>query len=167
MGKSMTETELLELLDERGVAYELYRHDPIFSAQDPTPASIPQPELIVKNLLVETSKHDRRYLVTLRADDRSDLSALSRQLGCGHLSFVAPDQMEGLIGVRPGSATPFALLEHADSAVLVLDKSLPGTRVCCHPMHNAASIELACDDMVEVLKEHGVQILLADAVRHA
>lgn len=161
----MNEAELLALLDERGITYEIYRHDPIFSAREPTPASIAHPELIVKNLLVETSDHTQRYLATLRADDRANLSGLARELGCGHLSFVAPEEMEALIGVTPGSATPFAMLGHAEQVTFVLDRSLPHTRICCHPMHNAASIELACDDLVALLEQAGVRVVLADVAR--
>lgn len=161
----MTEEELTKLLKERDIPFELYRHEPIFSAKDPRPASIPRPQYIVKNLLVETADHSRRYLLTLRLDDRADLRGLARFLGCGHLSFVAPDRMEPLIGVGPGSATPLALIDHPHAATLVLDSRLPGTPVCCHPLHNAASVELACDDLAALLQGFGVPIVVADISR--
>lgn len=110
---------------------------------------------------METADKGRRFLVTLRLDDRANLGKLARQLGCGHLSFVPPEQMEPLIGVTPGSATPLALLDHPEAATLVLDEGLPATPVCCHPVHNAASIELACDDMVSLLREAGPAVVVA------
>ena len=52
----------------------------------------------------------RMVLVVAKDDTRVDLKALAKRLSAGRLSFGKPERLEAVLGVSPGSVTPFALI---------------------------------------------------------
>ncbi|MFX8945974.1 YbaK/EbsC family protein, partial [Acinetobacter baumannii] len=61
-----------------------------------------------KNLFLQDKK-GRLYLVVALADTRVDLKALQKRLGVDRWSFGKPELLLEVLGVTPGSVTPFAL----------------------------------------------------------
>ena len=49
--------------------------------------------------------------LSLALDSRPiELNAIAKRLGCGRLSFGKPELLSEVLGVTPGSVTPFALI---------------------------------------------------------
>ena len=86
---------------------------------------------------------------------RVDLRALGVLLGArGGLTFVRGcAQLPETLGVPAGSATPLAVLNDESEAVeFVLDAALlDEVLVCCHPLHNEATLALAPEDLLRCL----------------
>ena len=62
-----------------------------------------------KNLFL-IDKEGRMVLVVAKDDTRVDLKALAKRLGLGRFSFGKAELLEAVLGVPPGSVTPFALI---------------------------------------------------------
>ena len=99
-------------------------------------------------------------------DSRVDLKALAEQLNSGRLSFGDEEDMERLLGVRPGSVTPLAVINDSAGAVrLALDAEiLTRPIVNVHPLINTRSIDISPQDIINFTSWTGHTPLLAKNV---
>ena len=64
----MQKKELLQLLDKKGIAYQITEHDPVFTVEEMLNANLPYPEIIAKNLFIRDDKKlYRRKRICFRA----------------------------------------------------------------------------------------------------
>ena len=81
-----------------------------------------------KNLFL-TDKDGRVALVVAKDDSRVDLKRVASRLGFGRLSFGNAELLAKLLGVTPGSVTPFALINDREARLrVVVDESAAGLR---------------------------------------
>ena len=88
----------------------------------------------------------------------SDLRLSPPQVGAsGGLRLADEAVLQERLGVRQGAVNPFALANDTGRAVtFLLDRDLlGGTRVCFHPMSNAATLSLHVDDFQRFLTAVG------------
>ncbi|MFP3408497.1 YbaK/EbsC family protein, partial [Pseudomonas sp. SIMBA_065] len=77
-----------------------------------------------KNLLLQDKKC-HYFLVVTTASNSLDLAGLSETLGSKRLSFASADRLFELLGIRPGSLSPLALVNDIAKRVrLVIDIEL-------------------------------------------
>ncbi len=150
----MTRQELLKLLDEKKIRYEITEHVPVFTIEEMLEAKLPHPEIIAKNLFVRDDKKRNYYLITAKEDRRIDLKAFQEQFGTRKLSFASENDLTAILGLTKGSVTPFGLLNDEEKKVhFFLDKGL--ARMGIHPMENTATVWIAAEDLLDIIKEHG------------
>ncbi len=89
------------------------------------------------------------WLVVVLEDRRLDLKALADRLGAPRFSFGSPALLEEVLGVTPGSVTPFALINDAAHRVrVVLDaEMLRQQPVNYHPLTNTATTAISPEDL--------------------
>ena len=106
---------------------------------------------VCKNLFLCNRQKTDFYLLLLEGDKVFKTKFLSAQLGCARLSFAGPEDMEALLGVRPGSASVLGLLNDKESRVrLVIDRPLLSwDYVGVHPCRNTSTIRLSVKDLLE------------------
>lgn len=106
-----TEDDLFAFLAGLGIETVTYRHPPVFTVDEAKAQRVDMPEGggHCKSLFVRDKKK-RRALVMVDENRRVDLKALSEKIGMGRLSFSSADSLMSMLGVIPGSVTPFALL---------------------------------------------------------
>jgi len=141
--------DLFAFLDTLGIAHETLQHPPVFTVHDAIDWGTMDGGLHLKNLFVE-NKEGRMWLITMPADDRADMNAMGKQLGSGRLSFVKGERMLPILGVPPGSATPFALLNgSAHEVTAAVDARVPNApRLNVHPLTNTASTVISGADLM-------------------
>lgn len=149
---------VLQFLDTQGIPYREARHEAVYTMADS--ASLPQSfeGVRCKNLLVQSKKGVDRLLVVTPPDAMVDLGALGRSLGIGRLSFCSPSEMMDLLGVEPGSMSPFALLadQEARKVRLIVDLALkPASRFLFHPVANTATVSICSDGLFRFLAAIG------------
>ena len=91
-------------------------------------------------------------------DAAIELKSLHRLLGAsGRFSFGSAELMRELIGVEPGSVTPFAAINDKDLRVtVVLDAAMMAHAVLnFHPLTNTGTTTIARDDLVRFLEATG------------
>lgn len=152
----LTSHELLEQLTHRGIAYVRHEHEAVADARAAESVKGLMRGRICKTLFVG-DKHGELWLYTLPLDFRADLGALARELGTARLSFVDAERMIALLGVRPGSVTPLAVINDVAGRVrLALDSSLLNEKLInIHPLINTMSIDLRPEDLIALARESG------------
>ena len=159
----MNKQEILSLLDERGVSYELTEHKAVYNMAELAEVVLPYPEADAKNLFVRDDKKRGYYLITVRGDKRVDLKAFRQQNGTRPLSFASAEDLMARLGLIPGSVSPFGLLNDAErSVIFCLDREFldASGRIGVHPNDNTATVWLAAADLLSLIQEHGNPIRL-------
>ncbi len=111
-----------------------------------------------KNLFL-TDKEGNAVLVVAKDETRVDLKLVAKRLGVGRLSFGKAERLMQLLGVTPGSVTPFALLHDRAAGVrVVVDAALASAaEVNCHPLENTATTRLASVDLFRFIRACGYE----------
>ena len=102
-------------------------------------------------------------------DAELDLKSLHRQLGAsGRFSFGKPELLFELLGVTPGSVTPFSLINDTTQTVnVVLEaKMMEHDLLNYHPLENTATVNIKRDDLLTFVRScgHDPQIVALDGV---
>ncbi|MDE2588969.1 MAG: prolyl-tRNA synthetase associated domain-containing protein [Patescibacteria group bacterium] len=112
-----------------------------------------------KNLFLRNAKGDQYFLVIMQADKRLDTKKLSETLGT-KLSFASPEILQQLLGLTPGSVSPFGLINDTNHVVQVLvDKSLLSYETLgYHPNSNTATLVISSKDLQKFLMSTGNKV---------
>ncbi len=153
--KDRTELELscYDLLDSLGIFYQRVDH----SAADTIEACQAVEQVlgcpICKNLFLCNRQKTEFYLLLMEGQKPFHTKDLSRQLGVSRLSFAGPEEMQQLLGVRPGSVTVLALKNDIEKRVhLVLDRPIAeAAQIACHPCISTSTVTFATKDLLERL----------------
>ncbi len=150
------ELQLYKDLAALGIEFAAYEHTAVFTVAESRQHNDAMPGAHTKNLFLK-DKAGCYFLVTVPAEARVDLKALPAAIGSGRLSFGKSDDMESLLGIRPGSVTALAAINDSAGHVrFVLDASLmQAATINCHPLRNSATLGLAPDDLVRALTYWG------------
>jgi len=159
----LNEDDIYRLLDERSIAYQLFRHPAVFTVEEAAALALPHPEAAVKNLFLRDDKKRNWYLVTAPDGCRIDLKELGELIGSRRLQFASEGDLQDMLGLAKGSVTPLGLLNNdPPSVTAVFHERLVGGLVGVHPLVNTATVYLACSDLLELLQERGFAIVLVD-----
>lgn len=149
-----TPEALFALLDGLGIAHATVAHEPVHRVSESRDLKAGIPGGHSKNLFLK-DKRGRLFLVVAEAEARIDLKRLHGPLGAtGRLSFGSPELLYERLGVRPGSVTPFGLVNDRNGTVaVILDAGLMGhDPVNFHPLHNGATTAVAPGDLIRFLE---------------
>ena len=113
----MDKTQVLALLDARGISYELAEHEAVFHMGALAEAGVPHLDRIAKNLLLRDDKKRAFFLVSVWGEKRLDLKAFRKAHGTRPLTFASDDDLQRLLALTPGSVTPLGLLNAAPESV--------------------------------------------------
>ena len=110
-----------------------------------------------KNLFFRNHKGDRHYLVCFDSERSLAIRDLEARLRQGKLTFASPERMERWLGLRPGSVSPFGLINDPENHVhLFLDVNL---RDCpaysFHPNDNRATVVIPQEEFLKYLAAVG------------
>jgi Ala-tRNA(Pro) deacylase len=153
----LTPQDLLARLAELGIDARTVEHPATFTVAESAPIKAAIPGAHSKNLFVKDKK-GRLFLVVARDETRIDLKRLHETIGAsGRLSFGSAEQLRDVLGVEPGSVTPFAVANDAEHRVsVVLDAALMAfERVNFHPLVNTMTTGLHRDDLLRFLASTG------------
>ncbi|MDR3425010.1 MAG: prolyl-tRNA synthetase associated domain-containing protein [Alphaproteobacteria bacterium] len=158
-----TAEQLFSFLDRLGIEHQTMQHPPIFNAADGRDWEDKIPGVCCKNLFLKDGK-GQLWLIVMPAAKRADLSGIAQRIGAPKLSFAKPDVMLAVLGLTPGSVTPFALLNDKDKQVrVVLDEEmLKSETVNYHPLHNAASTTLRAKDFLKFIAALGYKPIITE-----
>jgi len=148
-------------LEELGIPSTTVEHPPMFTVQQSLALRERLPGAHTKNLFL-TDKDGRMVLVVAKDDTRVDLKGLAQRLGAGRFSFGKEGLLAAVLGVAPGSVTPFALANaSAAGVVVVVDMALMDfAEVNCHPLENTATTRLPTQDLIRFIRACGHEPLL-------
>lgn len=152
----MTKQETLDLLNEKGIEYEITEHEAVFSMSEVCSVPLPYPEDDAKNLFVRDHKKRNYYLITVRGDKRVDLKEFRETYGLKTLSFASAEELMDIMSIAPGSVSPLGLLCDGErKVVFCIDDEFIGGRIGIHPNDNTATVWMKTDDLLALIRGHG------------
>jgi Ala-tRNA(Pro) deacylase len=148
--------ELSALLDALGVPHRTVSHRAVHTVEELRAVADAMPGGHCKNLFLKDAK-GRLWLVVCLADTRVDLKRLPERIGSARLSFGSPDLLFATLGVRPGSVTPFSLVNDRERRVsVVLEKAmLDRDPVHYHPLVNTMTTAVPPSGLLRFLEHTG------------
>lgn len=148
--------ELLARLDALGIRAVTHRHPPLFTVEESKALRGDLPGGHCKNLFLKDRK-DRHWLVVALEDAAVPLNSFDRVIGSARLSFASADRLWRVLGVRPGSVTPFALVNDRERLVnVVLQKAmLDHDPLNYHPLSNDRTTAIAPADLLRFIRACG------------
>ena len=162
-----TDTDLYARLDALGLSWKTTEHAPLYTVEESKALRGELPGGHVKNLFLRDKKK-RIWLVVAEEDRPVDLKTFKKRIGAqGSLSFGSPDLLMEVLGVIPGSVTPFGLINDTDGRVtVILDEGLMAhDLVNVHPLRNDATTTIASADLIAFIRNcgHDPQIMDLEA----
>lgn len=160
-----TENDLFRLLDNLNIETKTYQHPPLYTVEDSQSLRGEIPGGHCKSLFLKDKKNNF-ILAVLSEDRRLDMKALSdfEGLNVGRLSFASADRMIEMLGIKPGSVTPFSLINvENDDLIVILDKGmLQQEYLNYHPLHNEATTTIHRDDLIKFIEHFGIKPIILD-----
>lgn len=148
--------ELFVRLRDLGIRTTTVEHKAVFTVAESAELERDIPGAHTKSLFLQDAR-GKLFLVVAQSKTRVDLKALAASLGAGRFSFGSPELLLEVLGVPPGSVTPFALVnDRARRVSVVLDAELErhGT-INCHPLENTATTNIAWSDLLRFIRACG------------
>lgn len=151
-----TREDLLARFDKLDIAVKTVEHPPLFTVEDSQALRGEIPGAHSKNLFLKCKK-GRLWLVVAQEDADINLKRLHTRIGSGRLSFGRAEVLQEVLGVKPGSVTPFALINDRTQQVsVVLDAALMRHETLnFHPLDNTATTAISARDLLVFIRDCG------------
>jgi Ala-tRNA(Pro) deacylase len=151
-----TRDNLFARLDALGIATTTVEHAPLFTVEQSKALRGDLPGGHCKNLFLKDKKGALWLVVTLE-DAAVDLKTLPARIGAARISFGNAALLEEVLGVTPGSVTPFGLInDTAQRVTVVLDQEMMARDLLnYHPLVNDATTAIAPADLLAFIRSCG------------
>jgi Ala-tRNA(Pro) deacylase len=150
--------ELIELLKKK---YEIkvHQHDALFTVEDSKKLRGEIDGAHSKNLFLKNKKNEF-FLISCEEVDKIDLKKISKSLELGNVSFAKQSYLEKYLKIKPGSVSPFALLNDKGGFVnFYLEQTLyESDFVNFHPLINTFTIKIETNRFIEFMIENNKKI---------
>ena len=162
------EKSLLLRLTLSKINYKINKHDALFTVEDSLKNRGEIEGAHSKNLFLKNKK-DKYFLISCLENTKVELKKLSKSLNLGNVSFAKSEALIKLLGVIPGSVTPFGLLNDIENKIeFYLDSGfLEYKKVNFHPLVNTSTITLDLVDFKKFLIENKKKINILDLTNYS
>ena len=151
--------EFIKLFSEKSYNYDLHEHQALFTVEDSIKFRGQIKGSHSKNLFLKNKKN-KFFLISCEEFTVINLKRISKFLCLGNVSFAKEEYLQSLLGVKPGSVTPFALLNDFENIIdFYLDEKLYNSEfVNFHPLRNTATLTMKCSTFIEFMIENNKKI---------
>jgi len=151
-----TTEQLFSKLTDLGIKTETHTHPPVFTVEESKALCGDLPGGHCKNLFLKDKK-GILWLVVAHEDRPIDMKSLRHLIGSHHLSFGKADLLGDVLGVEPGSVTPFALINDTETSVrVVLDKEMMDLELLnYHPLCNTMTTAISPENLLVFIRSCG------------
>ena len=157
--------DLFTFLDELGIAHETVDHKAVFTVEESREIKREMPGGHSKNLFLK-DKGGTLSLVVACAETMVDLKILGKIIGSKQrLSFGKPALLSDVLGISPGSVTPFAVMNDTGHRLdhVILDEAFVAfEKIWFHPLENTASTAIAPSDLPRFIEACGHEPKIMD-----
>ena len=155
----LLETDLLVILKKNGLDFKIHNHKPLFTVEDSENFRGKISGSHTKNLFLKNKKNEF-FLFSCDENASVDLKRFSKSIDAKNLSFANEVYLEKYLGVKPGSVSPFALLNDNEDVVnFYLDEKLTKKEMInFHPLVNTSTITLKTESFMKLIIENKKKI---------
>ena len=156
MSSAVTPQELLARLGALGIPSTTIDHPPAFTVAEGEAVMGHLAGVHIKNLFLCDAK-EVMWLVVAPWDRVIDLKKLPALIGSARISFGSAARLQRVLGVQPGSVTPFAVINDTTHQVkVILDAWMMEQEVInAHPLINTMTTSLKSDDLMKFFAATG------------
>ena len=147
--------DLIRILNDHGFKYFIKEHAPLFTVEDSKALRGQIEGAHSKNLFLKDAKANF-FLISIEESASIDLKKTMQQIQSKKLSFAKPEYLQDILGIEPGSVSPFALLNDTKKQVkFYLDRSfLDSETVNFHPLINTATVNISPQNLIELIEKY-------------
>mgnify|MGYP006238987371 CR=1 FL=1 len=150
MNNLITKDKLLNLLKNKKIPFILHKHLALNTVSESEKLRGNIKGMHTKNLFLKNKKN-QYFLFSCGEKQKINLKKLSKSLSLENISFANENKLYELLGVKPGSVTPFGLINDTNKVVkFFLDnKILKSTIINFHPLENTSTLSLSVKNFVD------------------
>ena len=147
--------DLIRILNDHSFEYLIKEHAPLFTVEDSKALRGQIEGAHSKNLFLKDAKANF-FLISIEESTSIDLKKTMHQIQSKKLSFAKPEYLQDILGIEPGSVSPFALLNDTKKQVkFYLDRSfLSSERVNFHPLINTATVNISPQNLIGLIEKY-------------
>jgi Ala-tRNA(Pro) deacylase len=147
---------LFERFKSLGIETRTLDHAPVFTVDQAKLVHDDMPGGHCKNLFCKDEKGVLWLIVALE-DAVINLKAAPAKIGSKRLTFGKPEVLLEVLGVEPGSVTPFGLINDTENRItVILDEAMMRqTPLNFHPLKNDATTAITPDDLLKFITSCG------------
>jgi Ala-tRNA(Pro) deacylase len=147
---------LFERFKTLGIETRTLEHEPVFTVEQAKLVHDDMPGGHCKNLFCKDEKGVLWLIVALE-DAVINLKAAPAKIGSKRLTFGKPELLMEVLGVEPGSVTPFGLINDIEKRTnVILDEAMMRqTLLNYHPLKNDATTSITPDDLIAFITSCG------------
>ena len=151
--------DLIKLLKDSGKQFVAHKHKALFTVRDSEDNRGEIEGAHTKNLFLKNKKNNF-YLFSCEENSVVNLKQLSKKINTKNLSFAKEEYLLKYLGIRPGSVSPYSLLNDKENKIsfYLEDKLYESKKINFHPLVNTATITLSTSDFVEFMIENKKKI---------
>jgi Ala-tRNA(Pro) deacylase len=148
--------ELFERFKTLGIETRTLDHAPVFTVAEAKHVHDDMPGGHCKNLFCKDEKGVLWLIVALE-DAVINLKATPAKIGSKRLTFGKPELLLEVLGVEPGSVTPFGLINDTSNRItVILDEAMMHqSPLNYHPLKNDATTAITPQDLVTFIQSCG------------
>ena len=148
--------DLFALFDKLTIKTTTVEHFPVFTVEEAKKVHDQIPGGHCKNLFCKDEK-GALWLIVALEDAHIDLKAAKDRIGSKRLTFGKPELLLEILGVEPGSVTPFGLINDTQAKTnVILDEAMMRLqRLNFHPLKNDATTTISSDDLITFINATG------------
>lgn len=155
----LNKKEFINILRKKNYEFELHEHNHLFTVEESRSLRGKIKGHHSKNLFLKNKKNNF-YLISCEENEIINLKTLGKSLNIGNLSFAKEEYLVKYLGIKPGSVTPYALLNDKENFVsFYLEEKIHSSRfVNFHPLENDATITMETSKFINFLIENEKKI---------
>ena len=155
----MNKRDLLLKLREKNIDFQVHEHKPLYTVEDSEKLRGKIDGSHTKNLFLKNKKNEF-FLFTCNERAKIDLKQFSKSIDAKNLSFANENYLEKYLGIKPGSVSPYALLNDKKNNVsFYLDENLEKSeKINYHPLINDTTITMKTSDFINFILENKKRI---------
>ena len=151
--------DFINILREKKYEFVLNEHKPVFTVNQAFELKNKIKGYHTKNLFLKNKKN-LFFLFSCKDDDNIDLKKMSKILNLGSLSFAKEEYLFEYLGVKPGSVSPYALLNDKNNNVdfYLENKLYESDLINFHPLLNNETITMKTKGFIKFMVENSKKI---------
>jgi Ala-tRNA(Pro) deacylase len=153
---SASREELMERFQKLGLQTRTVDHLPVFTVEEAKKVHADMPGGHCKNLFCKDEK-GALWLIVALEDAVINLKSAPAKIGSKRLTFGKPELLMAVLGVEPGSVTPFGLINDTNQQTnVILDEAMMRLPLLnYHPLKNDATTALSATDLLRFIESCG------------
>jgi len=149
----------INILKEKKYEFEIHEHKPLYTVDESNKLRGIIKGSHSKNLFLKNKKNNF-FLISCEEYEGINLKKISKSFNFGNISFAKEQYLFNILGIKPGSVSPFALLNDTNNVVsFYLEKKLHDSEFLnFHPLINTATITMNTNKFIKFMIENKKKI---------